>query len=184
MGNKKLQPKTYTQQTLPPQSLPPSATYSPFTFTDILPLVEFEVHPDLSHERVVQILLERETEVNSAGRQNTTNTTNNWSEKIDLNSQTLEVYSNDSLTTEYDTDRIRIFNYSDEINPATNMVILNESQLSKLTLSSVIMINDNNRRQHCYRYYLNMMPQIGITACNHCNQVSRISEQMLMTTVE
>lgn len=141
-----------------------------FFLIDILPLVEFEVDKQLTHEQI-QSLLER-GKVSSIKPHN--HDWQKWTEKFEMNNQTLEVYSTDSLpTTENNVDRLNIF-MNNQINESTNLIVLDENNLSKLDLNNMIVIDDkhqSNINGFHYRYFLNMMPEIGITSCPHCSKV-------------
>jgi len=134
--------------------------------TDILPLVEFEVDNQVTHEQVQSLREKSAATVNSSRSD-----PQNWTQKIDLNSQTMEMYSNDSLLTETESDRLKVFNVSDKINPLTNLIVLNESNLAKLDLSNLIITGNSGNSESHRRYFFNMMPQIDITSCAHCHKV-------------
>ena len=130
--------------------------------------MELEVDNQLTHGQIQSLLDKNVSAPNSA------QTLQNWTEKIDLNSQTLEVYSNESLLTENDTDRFNILSASDQVNSATNLIVLSEANLAKLDPAHLIVIPNRYQGDQSspnFRYFLNMMPEIGITACPHCNKV-------------
>ena len=80
-----------------------------------------------------------------------------------------EVFTNDLLLNEKTESEQLTINFGDEINPETNVAILNEKYLDQLNHSNVIIVQDNvSDRNH---YYLNMMPEIGIVACPFCHKV-------------
>lgn len=139
---------------------------------DILPLVEFEVDNQLTHEQIQLILSKNEIkDKEKADRRGSQSTR---TEKIDLNSQTLEVYSHDSLVTENDKEGFNIFTATENVNEATNLIILGEAELAKLDPAHLVTFpkrtqGDPSKRQ--YQYFLNMMPEISIIACSHCNKV-------------
>ena len=128
-------------------------------------------------------------------------TTSNWTETIELNSQTLAMYSNDTMMITDDdddddgkgrdggfdhksntignVDRFKIFDSIENVNKETNLIVLNESKLSKLDMSNLLVIANRypNGTKPKFRYFLNMMPEIGITACPHCNKVTHIENE-------
>lgn len=137
---------------------------------DILPLVEFEVDNQLTHEQI-QSMLDK-GDISPSKLSNGDSQT--WTQKVGLNSETLEVLSNEPLLTEKDTDRFKIFNSSGQLNEATNLIVLKEDNLVKLDLANLIFITNrygSESGKPSHRYFLNMMPEIGITACAHCNKV-------------
>lgn len=139
---------------------------------DILPLVEFEVDNQLTHEQI-QLILSK-NEIKDKEKADRRGSQSSRKEKIDLNSQTLEVYSHDSLVTEYDKEGFNIFTASENVNEATNLIILGEAELAKLDPAHLVTFpkrtqGDPSKRQ--YQYFLNMMPEISIIACSHCNKV-------------
>ena len=78
-----------------------------------------------------------------------------------------QIFTNDSLSLNNNKlESEQTINLSDEINPITNVAILNEKHLNKLNRSNVIIVSN--------RYYLNMMPEIGIVACPFCHKVCPI----------
>lgn len=137
-----------------------------FDVADILPLVEFEIDKKLTPDQVELILANNSNKPRLEGEQES----NHWQENANSDSQTAEVYSNlDSLTGE--GDRLKIFENA-HINQNTNLAIFDENHLRKLNLSSVISLVDSRfNGMVSYRYYLNMMPEISIAACRHCNKV-------------
>lgn len=134
----------------------------PIVFTDILPLVEFEVDPQLTHEQV-QVILGKSNAANAERRSSV-----NWSEKRE------DFYSHDSLITENDSDRFNILTANEQVNSKTNLIVLGKTELGKLDPAHLVTITNQYQRDQFeaqYRYFLNMMPEISIIACSHCNKV-------------
>lgn len=128
-------------------------------YIDILPLVEFEIN--ISDEDFRKIL-----DANSDGSQMPSLDRQSRRTSVALVNDS-QVFTNDSLSID-DNDRHKIdseqmINFGDEINSVTNVAILNEKHLNKLNRSNVIIASN--------RYYLNMMPHIGIVACPFCHKV-------------
>lgn len=137
-------------------------TFTSNLFADILPLVEFEVDPELTHEQV-QVILGKSSAINADRRSSV-----NWSEKRE------DFYSHDSLVTENDSDRFNILAANEQVNSKTNLIVLGKTELSKLDPAHLVTITNQYQQDQSeagYRYFLNMMPEISIIACSHCNKV-------------
>ncbi len=133
---------------------------------DILPLVEFEVDPELTHEEI-QLLLGKSSTARTTSSERRSSV--NWSEKRE------DFYSHDSLVTENDNERFNILAANEHVNPNTNLIILGKSELAKLDPAHLVTITDQYRKDQSepqFKYFLNMMPEISIIACSHCSKVN------------
>ena len=92
-----------------------------------------------------------------------------WSSTIHSEqSQRIQLYESADLNDDSGADdhQIRVLN-SAQINPNTNLSVLNASQLSKLDASSVLIVNQRQQK----RYFLNTLPEIAIVNCETCIKV-------------
>nr|XP_027195836.1 intraflagellar transport protein 122 homolog [Dermatophagoides pteronyssinus] len=128
---------------------------------DILPLVEFETNiQDKDFRKIL--------DNNSDGIQISSVSSDQTSSSSSLANDS-QIFTNDSLSLNSNNNKLeseQTINLSDEINPITNVAILNEKHFKKLNRSNVIIVSN--------RYYLNMMPEIGIVACPFCHKVCPI----------
>lgn len=130
-------------------------------------MVEFELDPNISHENFQQILIK-----NKLGHEFDGNKTSRPGSMTIINSannQVSDVFSNDLYNNEENPmESQQIIDLNNEINPVSNLTILNEKHLSKLNESNVIIVRD---KLDTFHYYLNMMPEIDIVACSNCTKV-------------
>ncbi|KAF7490105.1 Intraflagellar transport protein -like protein [Sarcoptes scabiei] len=184
---------------------------------DVLPLIEFKLASNISHENFVRILERNANDYDSTNGNNSHYNENILRSENDflqlqpsssrknsmigtrtgLNSMLLEIdatHNNEYVSLEMD----QIINLNDEIDPETNLAVVNERHLSKLNQINVIIVNSNgmdyvedgqqvssnavNHHQpqqqqhldhHNYRYYLNMVPQIRVVACTNCGKINQ-----------
>ncbi|XP_075587380.1 intraflagellar transport protein Oseg1 [Dermatophagoides farinae] len=133
---------------------------------DILPLVEFEIN--ISEENFQKILDSNSDDNDDGGDKKSSFDQRQSPRRRTSLVNDSEVFTNDLLLNEKTESEQLTINFGDEINPETNVAILNEKYLDQLNHSNVIIVQDNvSDRNH---YYLNMMPEIGIVACPFCHK--------------
>lgn len=133
---------------------------------DVLPLVEFEI--EVSHARFLE-LINGSTVANNNNNGEDDGQQHHQQETIESNRQTLELGHSSVDTT---NQQINILNLSKNVNEATNLIVLGEQHLSRLSSHQASVIIHENRYDGTHRYFINMMPELSITSCAVCNKVS------------
>ncbi|KAB7503457.1 Intraflagellar transport protein [Armadillidium nasatum] len=139
---------------------------------EILPLVEFILEDGISDEEAVRLILASsgnkepaETEEKPEERDEGVEIENQWTAS-EVNEQTLEIGRNNSLTTDpFSSNYMNFYQGGSDFQP----VILNRLALAALEPHEVIICRWPKPLR--YQFYKNLMADVPITHCEHCNKL-------------
>ncbi|XP_067012221.1 intraflagellar transport protein 122 homolog [Anabrus simplex] len=136
-----------------------------FVSFEVLPLVEFQLEPNISDEEAVR-LIEAPTPTRSGGGDHT-----GWTQGGGEDVQTLHFDERASTLADPFTAKLMAFeNEGEEFVP----VVVNRSTLLTMEPSSVIICRWPPPLR--FRFYRNLLPDLQITLCSSCNKIFHVDD--------
>ncbi|CAL4124428.1 unnamed protein product, partial [Meganyctiphanes norvegica] len=149
-----------------------------FVSFEILPMVEFSLDEGITDEEAVRLIQQSSGSVNNTQHNGTADQEiqeDRWQESADGDNQALTLSSSPTNTGNSDpfTGNLMSFYGGSEFQP----VIVNRAALAALEPHDVIIC----RWPHPLRYtfYKNIMPDVPITHCEHCNKMFHTDDYIL-----
>ena len=144
-------------------------------FLDVLPIIEFVLEDDITHDEAIN-LLQNEDGLNKSIP--ATPSAPRWEEEKSLNFQTLKISDNSGMFEEQNDLSSKISNTEDPFTIKMTLddetfeyapVVVNRSVLKQMNIADVLITQET--RPLKTRYFRNLVSDMHITMCYSCNKV-------------